>query len=82
MTINSKNYLTMVDRSQMVLNDYKTIWTNRAKMAARIARIVGLETDIEVLAKQQGLSTGGATKTKKTDREVAGDQSFHVENIL
>ena len=82
MTINSKNYLTMVDRSQMVLNDYKTIWTNRAKMAARIARIVGLETDIEVLAKHQGLSTGGATKTKKTDREVAGDQSFHVENIL
>jgi len=82
MTINSKNYLSMVDRSQMVLNDYKTLWSNRAKMAARVARILGLETDLDLLAKQQGLSTGGATKTKKTDRDLAGDQAFHVENIL
>ena len=82
MTINTKNYLTMVDRSQLVLNDYNAIWSSRAKMAARVARIVGIETDIDALAKKQGLSTSGATGTKKTDREVAGDQSFHVENIL
>ena len=51
-------------------------------MAARVTRIIGIETDIDALAKKQGLSTKGATGTKKTDREVAGDQAFHVENIV
>ena len=82
MTNNSKNYLSMVDRTKLILDQYKLLWQTRAKMCARLLRIDGIVTDIDILAKKQGLSTGGATGTKKTDRQIAGEQSFHVENIL
>ena len=82
MTNNSKNYLSMVDRSKMILEQYKLLWQTRAKMSARLLRIDGILIDIGLLAKKQGLSTTGATSTKKTDRQIAGEQSFHVENIL
>ena len=82
MTNNVKNYNTMVDRTQLILTNNNTLWSGKPKMVTKIANITAIQTAITVLGKKQGLSTGGATGTKKTDRVTAGLQAFHVEKII
>jgi len=82
MTNNVKNYNSMVDRTQLIMVTNNKLWNGKPKMVTKVAGILAIQTTLSELGKKQGLSTGGATGTKKTDRVTAGLQSFHVENIL
>ena len=82
MTNNVKNYNSMVDRTQLTLANNNTLWSGKPKMVSKIAEITSIQTAINVLGKKQGVSTCGATGTKKTDRVVAGLQAYHIEKIL
>ena len=82
MTNNVKNYNSMVDRTQLTLANNNTLWSGKPKMVTKIGEITTIQTAITELGKKQGVSTGGATGTKKTDRVTAGLQAYHVEKIL
>ena len=82
MTQNQLIYRAMTNRSISILNDNKKYWTTKLKTANRITVVNSLHVKLDLLAKQQGLSTGGATGTKNTQRVVSGLQASHVESIL
>jgi|GEM_PF-1335094 len=82
MTNNVKNYNSMVERTQLTMQNNNTLWSGKPKMVTKIGEITAIQTALNVLSKKQGVSTGGATGTKKTDRVVAGLQSFHLQKIL
>ena len=82
MTQNQLIYKAMTNRTISIMNDKSIIWTLKTKTANRVTKVTGLVDKLDLLAKNQGLSTTGATDTKNSQRVVAGLQSTHVGSNL
>lgn len=82
MTRNTLIYITMVNRTIVIMNDNNIIWKTKSKTSEKVTDIKTLATEIADLNKQQGKSTKGATDTKNDERHTTGAQAEHVSSML
>ena len=82
MTTNQIIYYTMVGRTIVIMNLNDSYWKTKLKTKNRVDRIKAILLAIDELAKQQGLSTTGATDTKNDQRLTAAIMTLFVDDIL
>jgi hypothetical protein len=72
------NYLNMSLVTMIVMENNKNIWDTNTKVAARVAKINGLNNDIKVLAGVQSDSGKGATISEHDAWDIAASDAEHV----
>jgi len=82
MTHNQMIYKAMTNRTISIMVDKNGIWSLKTNTSNRVTKVNGLLDKLDLLAKEQGLNTKGATGTKNTQRVVSGLQSMHVGSNL
>ena len=82
MTINQIIYQTMVNREIVIMDANDALWKTKLNTKKRVDRIRNILLNIDTLAKQQGLSTSGATDTKNDQRLIAAVMALFIDDIL